>query len=389
MNIKMKNLHKILLLGSALFLAWACQEEEGPAIEDHFLNYEIKEVPVTQDYLVGVDYRFTATYGNARYKAMYAKTPVVGEYANIKALASGSTEMVVDKHLEWMNKARIDFVILTIRSGSTASSSYKSDTAYVNRILSSPKLGNVKIALAYDFSGLGLGSAYPTPTDSSMLIERKANALANYIKDYTTYLAPYFSSNSYLKLGNKNVVFLKNGYRLFAKSNPEVTRQVREALATKGHEIFLVGQCEKWSPPKRYEHRFRNAVDAIYHDNYLGIATNDLTRLYQFNQVTNLAWEYAKAEFNDWGVEYVPNIGPSYNSNLNSPNAISPYYNPYFEKDSAFFADYCNVGKANADVSRMILVESWNNWSYDNQIEPAVQYGERYLDMIRNQFKVK
>ena len=385
----MKNLHYISLLSMVLIFLTSCQKADDPRIEDHFLNYDILDIPATQDYLVGVDYRFTATYGNALYKAKYAKTPIIGEYADIKKGIVGSTALAVDSHLVWMNKAKIDFVILTIRSGSTANSSYKSDTAYVNRILSSPFIGNVKIAFAYDFTGLGLGSVYPTATDSSMLIERKANALSNYILDYTTYFAPYFSKTSYLKLGNKNVVFLKNAYRLFARNNQLVTKQLKDALKANGQELYLVGQSEKWSPPQRYEHRFRNAVDAIYHDNYLGIATNDLTRLYQFNQVTDQAWKYSKAMFNSWGIEYVPNIGPSYNSNLNSPNAISPYYNPFFEKDSTFFVKYCNVGKANADVSKLILIDSWNNWSYDGQIEPATQYKDRYLKILRDQFKKK
>jgi hypothetical protein len=385
----MKYLNYISLLSVVLILLFSCKKEVEPKMEDHFLNYKILDIPVTQDYLVGVDYRFTATYGNALYKAKYAKTPVLGEYADIKKAITGSTALAVDSHLVMMNRAKIDFVVLTIRSGSTANSSYKTDTAYVNRILSSKYIGNIKIAFAYDFTGLGLGSTYPTATDSSMLIERKANALSNYILDYTTYMTPYFTNPSYLKLGNKNVVFIKNAYRLFARNNSVVTKQLRDALAVKSQQLYLVGQCEKWSPPQRYEHRFRNAVDAIYHDNYLGIATNDLTRLYQFNQVTDQAWKYAKAMFNSWGVEYIPNIGPSYNSNLNSPNAISPYYNPYFEKEPQFFIDYCNVGKANSDVSRLIMIDSWNNWSYDGQIEPATQYGDTYLKIVRDQFKKK
>ena len=308
----MKNLIYISLFSIAgLFLLSSCQKEEGPLMEDHFLNYEIQDIPVTQDYLVGVDYRFTATYGSTLYKAKFAKTPVVGEYTDIKKTVTGSTTLVVDAHLAYMNKAKIDFVILTIRSGSTANSSYTTDTAFINRILSSPNLGNVKIAFAYDFTGLGLGSVYPTATDTSMLIEKKPNALTNYINDYTTFMAPYFSKPGYLKLGTKNVVFLKNAYRLFARNNQVVTKQLRDALKAQNQELYLVGQQEKWSPPNRFEHRFLNAVDAIYHDNYLGIATNDLTRLYQFNQVTDLAWKYSKTSFNNWGVKYVPNIGPS------------------------------------------------------------------------------
>lgn len=376
----------IVCLGYAFV---ACEKEHGPSIDDHFLNYEIADVPVLEDYLIGVDYRFTATYGNAMYKALFAKTPIVGEYANIRSAIPNSTALVVDSHLVWMNRARIDYVILTIRSGSTAASSYRSDTSYVNRILSSPYLGNVKIAFAYDFGGLGLGSVVPAPNDSSMIIEYKANALNNYISDYTTHMGAYFDHPAYMKVGNKNLVFLRNAFRLWAKDNPGVTLRVRQAMQAQGRELFLVGEQETWSPPQRYENRFRNAVDAIYHSNFLAIATNDLTRLYQFHQVTDQNWSYSKRMFNGWNVQFVPNIGPSRNSNLSSPNAISPYYNPYFEKDSTFFVKYCNVGKLNADKNRLIIIDAWNVWNTDSQIEPAIQYGDRYLKILLQQFKKK
>ncbi len=373
-----------------LFCLSCTKSEEQFYIKDHFLNYEIQEVPVDRDYLVGVFYEYSvSSYGDKRYKDMFGKTPILGEYKNILNNSSISSGLVVDTHLEWMNKAKIDFVILNIRSGSTAASSFRSDTAYINRIFSSPNLKDIKIAFAYDYGGLGLGSTVPSPNDSSMIIEYKTNALNNYIKDYTDYMALYFDHPNYMKVDNKSLIFLKNAYRLWAKNNSEVTRLVKEKLKSQGKEIFLVGQQEKWSPPQRYEHRLHNAVDAIYHDNFLGIATNDLTRLYQFHQVTDQNWKYSKKMFNDWGIQYIPNIGPSYNSNLNSGNAISPYYNPYFEKDPSFFEKYCNVGKSNADKNRIVIIESWNVWRYDLQIEPAEEYGETYLDIIRNQFKVK
>lgn len=378
----------VIVIIAAVIGMTSCEQEHGPSINDHFLNYKIPNVPVTEDYVVGVAYNYTvSSYGDTRYKDLFAKTPVLGEYSNIKNMVQGKA--VVDQHLEWLNQADVDFLILTIRSGSTANSSFRTDTSYINRILSSPNLGDLKIAFAYDYGGLGLGSDVPTADNQTMLIENKAGALANYIKDYTDFMGPYFDKPAYMKVDGKNLVFLMNAYRLWSKDNPALTQSVRDALQAKGHEIFLVGEQETWSPPQRYEHRFRNAVDGIFHSNYLAIATNDLTRLYQFHQVTDQAWKYSKNMFNTWGVEYIPRIGPSRNSNLNSGNAISPYYNPYFEKDSTFFADYCNVGKLNADRKRIVLVESWNEWRYDTQIEPATEYGDLYLQMLKQQFKVK
>jgi hypothetical protein len=383
----MKKLIYFLFLSIVVFNFFSCHTDSE--LTPNILAFNIQAVPATKNYLVGVNYVFAPTYGNVLYKSLFAQTPILGEYVNIKSTIPGSTALVVDSQLVWMNEAKVDFIIVTIRSGTTALSSYKSDTSYINRILSSRYLGNIKIAFCYDFSGLGLGSVYPSPTDSLMLIERKPSALTNYIKDYTTYMTPYFNKPSYLKLGNKNVVFLLKGYELFAQSNPNVTKLLRDSLAAKNQQLYLVGQSRVWSPPEEYEERFNNAVDAIYHENYLNIPTNDLTRYYDLLQCADLAWQYSKTVFNSWGIEYVPNISPSYNANLNSPNATSPYYDPYFQKDSLFFVNYCNVAKANADVSNLILIDSWDNWSYTSQIEPATQYGKTYLNIIADQFKLK
>ncbi len=52
----MKLMKYITGCSAALLLLAGCNKEEGPNIDDYFLNYEIPEIPVTEDYQVGIFY---------------------------------------------------------------------------------------------------------------------------------------------------------------------------------------------------------------------------------------------------------------------------------------------------------------------------------------------
>ena len=52
------------------------------------------------------------------------------------------------------------------------------------------------------------------------------------------------------------------------------------------------------------------------------------------------------------------------------------------------FKQLCNVAKMNASATtRLILIDSWNKWDEDTQLESAVSYGDLYLNITKQQFK--
>jgi hypothetical protein len=56
--------------------------------------------------------------------------------------------------------------------------------------------------------------------------------------------------------------------------------------------------------------------------------------------------------------------------------------------NGALFKKMCNVAKMNASTTnKLILIDSFNKWDEDLQIEPAKSYGDLYLDIVRTQFK--
>jgi hypothetical protein len=37
--------------------------------------------------------------------------------------------------------------------------------------------------------------------------------------------------------------------------------------------------------------------------------------------------------------------------------------------------------------TRLILIDSWNKWDEDMQLEPAASYGDLYLNITKQEFK--
>ena len=391
---------KYYFTGIGIAVLFAACQPDGPTIEDHFLNYPIPEFQtVTHDYLVGVEYLYTvSSYGSSdKVISIFATPPVVGRYTSVFNMNSDSTERILDIHLRWINQAKIDYVLLSCgpkyMSALPPSTSFSNDSTNIEKVITSPEIGNLKFALKYDFGTTLLGLIAASAKDSSMIIEKKMTgtitAADAMIKDFVECLSKFYSYDRMLKVDGKPVIYIANAYHLF--SGNAIAFYARLRLAVKqatGYDLFIIGQQERWSPPARYEYLLKNTVDAIYHARYAEIDVNDFNRVYEFHPLVDQNWKYSKNWFNAWGTEYVPNISPGWNQNLGNENPISPYYLPYNANSQTFFNKFCTVAKWNADKHNMVLISSWNYWLYDSQIEPSVGYGTAYLDIVKKQFKV-
>lgn len=81
------------------------------------------------------------------------------------------------------------------------------------------------------------------------------------------------------------------------------------------------------------------------------------------------------------GVDVIPNIMPGYNDTAVSPEADHPVIDRNPDKFKLFCAYAVKFAEAN---NNMILITSWNEWHEDTQIEPDVNYGDDYLEVIRD-----
>ena len=80
-------------------------------------------------------------------------------------------------------------------------------------------------------------------------------------------------------------------------------------------------------------------------------------------------------EWANYGVDFVPSF-------------------PVVFKDEDMFRKMCNVAKMNLGKRPMVIIDSFNRWNVDQAIEPTDPnygngYGMKYLNIVKEEFKVK
>ena len=108
-------------------------------------------------------------------------------------------------------------------------------------------------------------------------------------------------------------------------------------------------------------------------------------RLLFFHKYVDLAWSYHKETLAKHQIEFVPTISPSYNPKINNVSST----NYIIAKNEDWFKANCNIARRASGASKLVLIDSFNDWNLDTQIESATTYGEDYLKILRGEFKLK
>jgi hypothetical protein len=362
---KMKAIRYISYLFLALLVLASCQEDP-PTVDDHFLNYEIPDVPPDADYTVG------AHYSSFEWSANLTEIPSAGQYD-----ALNGDPAVYAQHIVWAGEAGIDFFVFNMRSGAMDPGYFSTDSAFVATLHTASGASNMSYALAYTFDfpgGYGEELSETNPIESTDYVDN--GIIADFQK-----MLPFFQESNYMKVNGAAVVYIRSAHELFATDNAALYDQIRAAV---GVDLYLIGEQNNWSPPMRYDFRFEDGVDAVTHMTYAQIGAGQYDRYIMFGVYTDQAWTFSRDELAKINLEYIPQISPSYNAQINDPANTSMV----ITKNQEWFTVVCNVAKRASSPSRIILLDSFNTWNFDKQVEPAQSYGKAYLEILREQFKV-
>lgn len=58
------------------------------------------------------------------------------------------------------------------------------------------------------------------------------------------------------------------------------------------------------------------------------------------------------------------------------------------ERSVKLYTDMCNVAKRNMGPGRIVMINSWNNFQQGTTMEPATEYGSKYLQVTMSMFKL-
>ncbi|NME70631.1 glycoside hydrolase family 99-like domain-containing protein [Flammeovirga aprica] len=346
----MKHIYSILLL--ALVLA-SCQKDEITA-EDHMLNYDIEEVPVTEDYNVG------ALYVTNTWNANIEEVPLAGQYPN-------ADETAMKQHILWADSAGIDYFLFRYSFPEVAV-----DKEMISSFLTQNSDSLLNFAFRYNSVPLKL-----TKTNTLEQQGKKDDFIQSF-KD----MIPYFDHPNYQKVDGKYVVTMISANKFYCDSLELVYQELREEMSAIGYDLYLIGEQTGWTPPARFEHYYFNALDAVTFTNMFNNAWYD--RHAFLPQSMDLHWQYSKDYYmSKDGLEMIPTVAPSINPKINNPNATTFI----IDRESDFFWSILNVAKKNIGPSRTIIINSFNDWNFNTQLEPGESYGSSSLELLKKQTK--
>ena len=371
------------------------------------------------DYLVGVYYypwygddEFHKGEGYLRRDLVPPHMPALGEYDD-------SDPMVIARHMQWFRRANVGLLVTSWWGPNRTE-----DDTTRNVIMEHEDVGNLRIALHYETRGRIRG------------LQRESDITSVVRNDIEYMCEHYLDHPNYYKIDGRPVLFVYVTRVLERDGILEETilSMRSEAHNSCGHNLYIVG-----------DQAFRSAPDED--EDTDGEKDEPWVPFWYFDAVTNYdvygssagspnavvgssfyagrqAMDDFYAEQEKWknlaleqGVHYIPPVSPGYNdraSDNDNDNEDQPPLSRRLTSDSeegSLF--WYQLKKAlplvSPSVDKLIMVNSFNQWHQDTQIEPTtavssvdvvgtptitrlpvsltrglryVAYGELYLDIL-------
>ena len=348
---------KIVFLLFILLGFFAC-EETNDYLPPEF-NYEIPATTINQNVIVGAVYY---NYAAADWAKKYTNVPELGEYSPL-------TASIMQQHRKWADTGGIDFFIFPWNgtSGNALLTSFTTDRAE-----------NVKMVINYS-------TAHLSATNASPLTGTKLN---NMVNEFKTFATTHFNKDYYLKIDSKPVVIINplnlSSSALTSIDFPTVIATLRQELKNAGTELFLIGEVTSgWLPPQRYK-TATLAFDAISLTNWIPSGNYGYDRAVFYPAFSDQAFKNWNDSTSLWNVSFVPCIMPGFNDKTMTP--ASKNFN--IDRSEKLFTDMCNVAKRNMGSKRIVFIQSWNHFQLGTSVEPAKEYGVKYLNISKAELKV-
>jgi glycoprotein endo-alpha-1,2-mannosidase len=337
------------------------------------------------NYLVGAYYypwhgsSFHNGDGYIRNKLQPAHSPTLGEYDDSKP-------EIISQHLAWSRQANIGLWVTSWWGPDRLEDSNTRDV-----IMEHDELGDMKIALHYESTNR------VRPDDLSIV-----RTDIEYMCDR------YFDHPNYYRINGRPVVFLYVTRKVENMGVLETVVSIMRSTARNcGHDIYLVGDSAFGDAPSASEtFPAFGYLDAVTNYDVYGSA-GEPSKYAGSAAVDNYYSDQAswRARAIENGCRYIPAVSPGYNDRGVRLASNHPPLSRRLTADGeegSLFRYQLQKAKPLVDgrVDKLLMVNSFNEWHEDTQIEPALGepttlpevltggmeysgYGELYLNLLR------
>jgi len=367
---------------------------DGIKIKETTYGYDYNYT-ANSDYLVGAYYYpwhgddFHNGDGYLRKELTPLQSPTLGEYDD-------SNPNIIAQHMKWFRQANIGLLVTSWWGPDRIE-----DTNTRKALMEHDHVGNLKIALHYETTG--------------RIKEEAGGDMSVVVSDIQYLCDNYFDHPNYYKIDDRPVLVIYISRKLEKLGTLESVLLTMRSVASKcGHEIYLIGDAIFAKAPDD------NDEEPFVSFRYFDAVTN--YDVYGSSGGTKQDSPYAGTEAIDnfyveqekWrkqalkeNCRYIPPVSPGYNDRAvrmeknNQP--LSRRLTESSDEGSLFMYQLEKaLPLVDPEVDNLILVNSFNEWHEDTQIEPVkgvnnstepeeftfgleyVEYGELYLDILRN-----
>ncbi|MFO7768920.1 MAG: hypothetical protein R6W82_08215 [bacterium] len=317
-----------------------------------------------------------------RIRLIPEQRPMLGEY-------SSGSQSVIQQHINWAELAAIDFLAIPWRGGGT----------YGDMVLTQDILGSA----AWADATLGWCVLYELPTilegDPEAPAVNLTLAARDTLLSHLEYFNErFFSSAGYLFVDGRPVVILRRS-RLIASTDArqDLLALRQDYRAATGEELFLVGDEATMLSRDLPNSSRISAFDMITGIDLAVVGVhNGYPQNTGFFEDVNTVWNrYAlDAGSLDPPVPLMPTVMPGFNDRASTALThpiIAREATAGMTQEGTTYQQMWTLANNHAGVPAMALLNSFNGWREDTQIEPVADNGDangatlpgQYTDGVR------
>mmetsp|Transcript_32821 Transcript_32821/g.78408 ORF Transcript_32821/g.78408 Transcript_32821/m.78408 type:complete len:525 (+) Transcript_32821:166-1740(+) len=362
-------LGKLSLSVGADVLAQTYDENFEVTVETFHVGPPPGPIPAVadSDYTVGVYYYpwhsddFHRGQGYLRKILMPPQLPVLGEY-------NDRSSNTIRKHLEWTRGANVNLWVTSWWGPRS-----REDNTLKDYIMIHPDLPGTSIGILYE-------------TTSRVYSGGNYTSHGNAYTDVNYIAKTYFDNPNYFRIGGRPVLFVYLTRLLHQDGMLQnITSQMRAAAMDHGHDLYIIGDQVMGSAPGSYWNYepFRLLDGITTYDVYGNLQRPDGyagSRRLDSLAARNRQWR-DRARWHGGTCKFIPSVSPGYNDRgvrfESGHRPLSRRLSATGSEGSLFKSSLENaLPLTDSSTGRMILINSWNEWHEDTQIEPVTALGD-------------
>jgi len=201
-----------------------------------------------------------------------------------------------------------------------------------------------------------------------------ANKTETFVEDMLYAASNYFVNPNYLKINGTPVIFLYSLYYLYQEFDYSTApfEYARDRLADMNMTIYFVGDAVTASTPDASSPLLQS-MDAVT-SYFFEFSSSWQTVLDDMNTY----YPQWLSSMNSIGVHFIPNAYPGFDDSafIYGSNRILP-------RNQSMLRRTIDISRKYLDPQlKILMVTSWNEWHESTAIEPAIEWGETYLQKL-------